>query len=181
MTNTGTTPLWVRLDTTGYPEYAPQPSSNVLQIERHIPATDGSSKSLSSLKSGELVLVWLEVKASQNVPDALVVDLLPAGLELENQNLASSSASLQDSGSEVQNLLNQMQQSDIQHMDSATIALWPRCRSMKVTGHAGYLARAVTPGTYQVPVPMVESMYVPQWRATGAARWPADRCSVRCG
>ncbi len=47
MTNTGTTPLWVRLDTTGYPEYAPQPSSNVLQIERHIPATDGSSKSLS--------------------------------------------------------------------------------------------------------------------------------------
>ena len=117
MTNTGTTPLWVRLDTTGYPEYAPQPSSNVLQIERHIPATDGSSKSLSSLKSGELVLVWLEVKASQNVPDALVVDLLPAGLELENQNLASSSASLQDSGSEVQNLLNQMQQSDIQHME----------------------------------------------------------------
>ena len=82
-----------------------------MQIERHILATDGSSKSLSSLKSGELVLVWLEVKASQNVPDALVVDLLPAGLELENQNLASSSASLQDSGSEVQNLLNQMQQS----------------------------------------------------------------------
>ncbi|MDO1742127.1 hypothetical protein Q2331_26235, partial [Escherichia coli] len=60
MTNTGTTPLWVRLDTTGYPEYAPQPSANVLQIERHILATDGSSKSLSSLKSGELVLVWLE-------------------------------------------------------------------------------------------------------------------------
>ncbi|WP_163450895.1 hypothetical protein, partial [Escherichia coli] len=29
VTNTGTTPLWVRLDTTGYPEYAPQPSSNV--------------------------------------------------------------------------------------------------------------------------------------------------------
>ncbi len=29
-------------------------------------------------------------------------------------------------------------------------------------------ARAVTPGTYQVPVPQVESMYVPQWRATGA-------------
>ncbi len=36
VTNTGTTPLWVRLDSTGYPEYAPQPSSNVLQVERHI-------------------------------------------------------------------------------------------------------------------------------------------------
>ncbi|PAC68129.1 hypothetical protein CGS27_23545, partial [Enterobacter cloacae] len=173
VTNTGTTPLWVRLDTTGYPEYAPQPSSNVLQIERHILATDGSSKSLSSLKSGELVLVWLEVKASQNVPDALVVDLLPAGLELENQNLASSSASLQDSGSEVQNLLNQMQQSDIQHMefrDDRFVAAVPVNEGQPVT--LVYLARAVTPGTYQVPVPMVESMYVPQWRATGAASGP---------
>ena len=32
-----------------------------------------------------------------------------------------------------------------------------------------YLARAVTPGTYQVPQPMVESMAFPQWQATGAA------------
>ncbi|WP_181139620.1 hypothetical protein, partial [Escherichia coli] len=35
-----------------------------------------------------------------------------------------------------------------------------------------YLARAVTPGTYQVPQPQVESMYAPQWRATGAASGP---------
>ena len=173
VTNTGTTPLWVRLDSTGYPEYAPQPSANVLQVERHILATDGSTKSLSSLKSGELVLVWLEVKASQNVPDALVVDLLPAGLELENQNLASSSASLQDSGSEVHNLLSQMQQADIQHMefrDDRFVAAVPVNEGQPVT--LVYLARAVTPGTYQVPVPMVESMYVPQWRATGAASGP---------
>jgi len=173
VTNSGTTPLWVRLDSTGYPEYAPQPSSNVLHIERHILATDGSSKSLSSLKSGELVLVWLEVKATQNVPDALVVDLLPAGLELENQNLASSSASLQDSGSDVQNLLSQMQQADIQHMefrDDRFVAAVPVNEGQTVT--LVYLARAVTPGTYQLPVPMVESMYVPQWRATGAASGP---------
>ncbi|MNE03381.1 hypothetical protein D3C80_958800 [compost metagenome] len=173
VTNSGMGPLWVRLDTSGYPEYAPQPSSNVLQIERHILATDGSTKSLSSLKSGELVLVWLEVKANQNVPDALVVDLLPAGLELENQNLASSSASLQDSGSEVQNLLSQMQQADIQHMefrDDRFVAAVPVNEGQPVT--LVYLARAVTPGTYQVPVPLVESMYVPQWRATGAASGP---------
>ncbi len=173
VTNSGSTPLWVRLDSSGYPEYAPQPASNVLSIERHILATDGSSKSLSSLKSGELVLVWLEVKASQNVPDALVVDLLPAGLELENQNLASSSASLQESGGEVQNLLNQMQQADIQHMefrDDRFVAAVPVNEGQPVT--LVYLARAVTPGTYQVPVPLVESMYVPEWRATGAASGP---------
>ena len=169
VTNSGDQPLWLRLDSSGYPQTAPVPASNVLHIERQILGTDGQSKSLSSLRSGELVLVWLEVKASQNVPDALVVDLLPAGLELENQNLANSSASLQDSGSEVQNLLNQMQQADIQHMefrDDRFVAAVAVNQGQPVT--LVYLARAVTPGTYQVPVPQVESMYVPQWRATGS-------------
>ncbi|MGG7444513.1 alpha-2-macroglobulin family protein [Kosakonia oryzendophytica] len=169
VTNSGSTPLWLRLDSSGYPDHAPTPSANVLRIERNILGTDGRSKSLSSLKSGDLVLVWLEVSASQNVPDALVVDLLPAGLELENQNLASSSASLQDSGSEVQELLNRMQQADIQHMefrDDRFVAAVPVSEGQPVT--LVYLARAVTPGHYQIPAPQVESMYVPQWRATGA-------------
>ncbi|MDF3008566.1 MAG: hypothetical protein K0R86_2433 [Enterobacter kobei] len=173
VTNTADTPLWLRLDTSGYPEYAPQPSSNVLHIERRIYGTDGQATTFSSLKSGDLVLVALEVNASQNVPDALVVDLLPAGLELENQNLASSSASLQDSGDEIRNLLNQMQQADIQHMefrDDRFVAAVAVNEGQPVT--LVYLARAVTPGTYQVPVPQVESMYVPQWRATGAASGP---------
>lgn len=170
VTNNGAKPMWLRLDVSGYPQSAPAPASNVLQIERHILGSDGQSKSLDSLRSGELVLVWLEVKASQDVPDALVVDLLPAGLELENQNLANGSASLQDSGSEVQNLLNQMQQADIQHVefrDDRFVAAVAVNSGQPVT--LVYLARAVTPGTYQVPMPMVESMYVPQWRATGVA------------
>ena len=173
VTNTGDSPMWLRLDSTGYPEYTPSPSSNVLNIERHFIGTDGQSKSISSLKSGELVLVWLEITASQNVPDALVVDLLPAGLELENQNLASSSASLTDSGSETQDLLNRMQQADIQHMefrDDRFVAAVAVNEGQPVT--LVYLARAVTPGTYQLPMPQVESMYVPQWRATGAASGP---------
>jgi uncharacterized protein YfaS (alpha-2-macroglobulin family) len=127
----------------------------------------------SSLRSGELVLVKLEVTAKRNVPDALVVDLLPAGLELENQNLANSSASLQENGEAVQNLLNQMQQADIQHIefrDDRFVAAVAVNEGQPVT--LVYLARAVTPGTYQVPQPQVESMYVPQWRATGAASGP---------
>ena len=120
-----------------------------------------------------LVLVKLEVTAKRNVPDALVVDLLPAGLELENQNLANSSASLQENGDAVQNLLNQMQQADIQHIefrDDRFVAAVAINEGQPVT--LVYLARAVTPGTYQVPQPQVESMYIPQWRATGTARGP---------
>ncbi len=170
VTNSGEQPLWLRVDASGYPQSAPLPANNVLQIERHILGTDGKSKSLDSLRSGDLVLVWLQVKASNSVPDALVVDLLPAGLELENQNLANGSASTEQSGGEVQNLLNQMQQASIKHIefrDDRFVAAVAVDEYQPVT--LVYLARAVTPGTYQVPQPMVESMYVPQWRATGAA------------
>ena len=170
VTNSGQQPLWLRLDSTGYPEHAPAASSNVLHIERQFYGTDGQRKSLSSLRSGELVLVKLDINASQNVPDALVVDMLPAGLELENQNLANSSANLQDNGSEVQEWLNQMQQADIQHMefrDDRFVAAVAVNANQPVT--VVYLARAVMPGTYQVPPTQVESMYVPAWRAVGAA------------
>ena len=173
VTNGGTQPLWLRLDATGYPEYSPEPVSNVLQIERQILGTDGRPKAISSLRSGDLVLVRLEVNASQNVPDALVVDMLPAGLELENQNLANSSASLADNAGEAQNLINQMQQADIQHMefrDDRFVAAVAVNENQPVT--LVYLARAVMPGTYQLPQPQVESMYVPQWRATGQADGP---------
>ena len=170
VTNRGDQMLWLRVDASGYPQYAPPPANNVLQIERHILGTDGKSKSLESLRSGDLVLVWLQIKASNSVPDALVVDLLPAGLELENQNLANGSANLEQSGGEVQNLLNQMQQASIKHIefrDDRFVAAVAVDEYQPVT--LVYLARAVTPGTYQVPQPMVESMYVPQWRATGVA------------
>jgi uncharacterized protein YfaS (alpha-2-macroglobulin family) len=173
VTNSGTQPMWLRLDATGYPEYSPEPVSNVLQIERQILGTDGRPKAISSLRSGDLVLVRLEINASQNVPDALVVDMLPAGLELENQNLANSSASLADNAGEAQNLINQMQQADIQHMefrDDRFVAAVAVNENQPVT--LVYLARAVMPGTYQLPQPQVESMYVPQWRATGQADGP---------
>lgn len=170
VTNTGAGNLYLRVDSVGYPNQVPAPYSNVLHIERHFLDAKGNSKSLSELKSGELVMVWLDVWADKNVPDALVVDLLPAGLELENQNLSESSANLSESDSQVQGLLNQMQQADIQHMefrDDRFVAALPLNEGQHAT--LVYLARAVTPGTYTVPVSQVESMYVPQWRATGAS------------
>jgi len=170
LTNTSDSPVWVRLDSVGYPQSAPQQSGNVLKIERHFLASDGTTKSLDNLRSGELVLVWLDVYASKTVPDALVVDLLPAGLELENQNLANASASLGETGGAVSDLVSRMQQQDIQHVefrDDRFVAALPVNEGEHAT--LVYLARAVTPGKYTVPVPQVESMYVPTWRATGSS------------
>lgn len=171
VTNSGDRNLYLRVDGSGYAQQMPKPQANVLHIERQFLDSEGNPRSLSSLKSGELVIVKLKVWADRNVPDALVVDLLPAGLELENQNLANSSAQLADaaSDSELNTWLQQMQQQDIQHMefrDDRFVTALSLTRDNPAT--LLYLARAVTPGTYRIPQPQVESMYVPQWRATGA-------------
>ncbi|MCU5773959.1 alpha-2-macroglobulin family protein [Erwiniaceae bacterium BAC15a-03b] len=168
LANPGSGNLYGRLDVVGYPQNAPEPWSNNLQISRSYLGLDGREKSLANLKSGELVLVQLKVSARERVPDALVVDLLPAGLELENQNLSDSSASLADSAADVQESIGDMQQASIKHLefrDDRFVA------AVDIDGYRPvtllYLARAVTPGSYQVPAPQVESMYVPQWRALG--------------
>jgi uncharacterized protein YfaS (alpha-2-macroglobulin family) len=108
------------------------------------------------------------VSASQRVPDALVVDLLPAGLELENQNLANSAASLDDASAAVQEWRQSMQNASIRHQEFRGDRY---VAAVEVSGydttHLLYLARAVTPGTYRVPPPQVESMYRPSWQALG--------------
>nr|WP_154926895.1 alpha-2-macroglobulin [Pantoea agglomerans] len=169
ISNPGSAPLYGRLDVTGYPLAAPQPESNVLGIKREYFTLDGKAADLSNLRSGELLVVRLTVSSKRSISDALVVDLLPAGLELENQNLADSSASLGDSADALKESMGDMQQADIKHIefqDDRFVAALAVDTYRPAT--LVYLARAVTPGRYLMPPPQVESMYVPEWRATGS-------------
>ncbi|EKT55719.1 alpha-2-macroglobulin family protein [Providencia sneebia] len=168
--NTGTNTLYTRLNVIGYPIQSPKPSSNVLNVKQTYLDLQGRPISLDRLRTGEMVVVKLDITATQNVPDALVVDLLPAGLELENQNLANSSVNLSDTAPNLQELIDDMQQSQIRHMeyrDDRFVAA-VEVQEYKPTTLL-YLARAVTPGVYTIPAPQVESMYVPEWRAVGRA------------
>jgi uncharacterized protein YfaS (alpha-2-macroglobulin family) len=162
------TPLYQQLTLSGYPSQAPVAGGENLQIYREYLGMDGRKLDLNNLKSGELVLVHLAVAAEQRVPDTLVVDLLPAGLALENQNLAQSSASVGDASSAVKEWRKSMQNAAIKHQefrgDRYVAAL---DLSRYETTHLLYLARAVTPGSYRVPPPQVESTYRPNWQALG--------------
>lgn len=166
--NQGESTLYPRFDVVGYPNSAPQPMSNILNIKRDFLGLDGKPVDLAQLKSGQLILVHLDVWASEHVPDALVVDLLPAGVELENQNLNDASASLDDAATEVTSLLDASRQTTLKHQefrDDRYVAAVDIQSGQHTT--LLYLARAVTPGKYQLPAPQVESMYIPQWRAIG--------------
>jgi len=160
--------LYQRLDISGYPISAPPASGENLEIAREYLSPEGQPLNLNQLKSGDLLLVHIRLSAKNRVPDALVVDLLPAGLELENQNLASSSAQLTATSQQVKEWQKQMNRARIKHQeyrdDRYVAALDIRPGSVT---HLLYLARAVTPGTYQVPPPQVESMYRPNWQAIG--------------
>lgn len=170
VSNAGSAKLYQQLTLSGYPVQPPAAGGDNLSIEREYLGMDGRPLDLQRLTSGELVLVHLAVRAKQRVPDALVVDLLPAGLELENQNLAQSAASLDDAGSQVKEWRQAMQNARIKHQEYRGDRY---VAALDVDGygttHLLYLARAVTPGSYRVPPPQVESMYRPSWQALGSA------------
>ncbi len=168
--NTGSETLYQQLTISGYPRQAPAAGGENLSIRRQYLGMNGQALDLKAIKSGDLVLVHLALTAKQRVPDALVVDLLPAGLELENQNLAQSAASLENASSQVKQWRESMQNANVLHQEYrddryvAALKLEPYGAT-----HLLYLARAVTPGTYRVPPPQVESMYRPNWQAVGEA------------
>ncbi|MGV3345018.1 alpha-2-macroglobulin [Enterobacteriaceae bacterium LUAb1] len=168
ISNKNSDPLYAKLDVVGYADEAPQPMSHVLDIEREYFTLNGRRLDLANVKSGELIIVRLKVSASKRVSDVLVVDMLPAGLELENQNLGDSSATLGDSADELRESMLDMQQAAIKHIEFrddrfvAALAV-----NIYRPSTLLYLARAVTPGRYHVPPSQAESMYVPEWRAIG--------------
>ena len=169
--------LYQVLGVRGYPErYQPQPA-NVLQIERDYFNLDGSPAQLDKLTSGSVLLVRLQLSASETVRDALVVDLLPAGFELENQNLGQASVLLEEVGQfkqwqqEMGNAQIAMQSfMDDRYVAAVEVGPW---RSVQLL----YLVRAVTPGSYWLPPVQVQSMYRPDWQAERAAE--IDRITIR--
>jgi hypothetical protein len=62
----------------------------VLGVERSYYGTDGKPWSPRPLKEGEALIVRVTVTADTTMPDALLTDLLPAGLEIENFNLGDA-------------------------------------------------------------------------------------------
>ncbi|PKM45136.1 MAG: hypothetical protein CVV05_07115 [Gammaproteobacteria bacterium HGW-Gammaproteobacteria-1] len=161
--------VYASLEIIGNQAGVPAPSGDGFTIRRDYFDIDGKPLDLKSLKGGELVVVRLVVTASKYTPDGLVVDLLPAGLELENQNLANASVDLSKVAVDGQQLADWRDKAEVVHVeyrDDRFVA------ALAVEEYGSrdlfYLARAVTPGEYRVPPPYVEDMYRPYHHAVGA-------------
>lgn len=165
----GQPPLYASLEVSGVPTRAPEPDRSLIDVTRRYFTTDGKAWSGGTLKEGDALIVQVGIKASRAMPDALLTDLLPAGLEIENFNLGDAK---QWAGVVIDGI-------EISERDSAATVRHEEFRddryvaalklSANDTARVFYLVRAVTPGTYTVPPSLVEDMYRPDLRGVGKA------------
>jgi len=123
----------------------------------------GEEVSPDTVKQSDMLVVVLSGKAVADVYNqALMIDLLPAGFEVENARLADTRST--DDLPWLPELTPTLYTEYLDdHFVAAFDLNWER-RSFAVA----YLVRAVTPGTYRLPAAQVEDMYQPQYRARTA-------------
>lgn len=169
--NTGTADVFVHVTLSGYPAQKPLPASYGVTIKRRYLDMSGrilgKSAFKTGFKSGDRILVELAFQADRRMPHCLVVDMLPAGIELEDPSLSGSA------------LINDIL------VDKKSISQWQKGYTTQHTEYRDdrfmaalnirgkqrfrifYSARVVSPGTFLVPPPLVEDMYRPHIRGVG--------------
>jgi len=167
LANRGQAPAWYSLTVDGSPLEAPPSLSQGFEIRRTLLTQTGQPVDPKALPQGALILVLLEGKATTSGVDhqALILDPLPAGLEIENPNLANATAA--GALAWVGELSDTHYSEALDDRFVAALDLNGGQRSFRLA----YLARAVTPGHYRAPPPQVEDMYKPRYRARGASGW----------
>ncbi|WP_421193244.1 alpha-2-macroglobulin family protein [Aeromonas enteropelogenes] len=167
VTNEGKGSLYVQRTLIGYPEQAPARLSQGISVTRSWFNADGQRFDPARGRVGDLVVVRLNVSSGSAVPDALLVEMLPAGFELENPALGNS-IKLEDLSIEGKPAWQSEWNDYLKHQeyrdDRYTAALDLSAGSNQ---QLVYLMRAVTPGHYRVPPTQVEDMYRPEIRAVG--------------
>jgi hypothetical protein len=168
---TATDPLYAALSVDAYPEAPPAPDSDPIEVQREWYGLDGKRVKPDALQVGSLLLTHLMVSSSTDINDALVVDLLPAGFELENTNLQTNESleglQLEGMDKPVLELLSSSVPRTQEFRDDRYVAALPL--KAKTRHHLFYLTRVVSTGKFNVPPPYVEDMYRPELNGVGAA------------
>ncbi len=161
--NAGEGKLWQTVTVSGIPRRDLPAEANGFDINRAIYTVDGKRLNLSAAQQSEVYVVVLQVTSkTPRYHQALIVDLLPAGFEIENARLVGG-----QSVKDMKWLPKLTSARFVEPRDDrfvAAIDIGNRNRSF----YMAYLVRAVTPGTFRLPAPHVEDMYAPAYYARGA-------------
>jgi uncharacterized protein YfaS (alpha-2-macroglobulin family) len=166
LVNTGSQSLFVEYDIQGSPTSAPAPRSDIIQLKRGWYRPDGRPWDGGTLQTGDMLVVWVQASANQNIPDGLLVDRVPAGFEVENLNL-SQSPEMQDWSIGGRRVAEAMADPNIKHREFRDDRYVAAVALGRGKVDVFYLVRVVTPGRYAVPSTVAEDMYRPEIRGVG--------------
>ncbi|WP_223669111.1 alpha-2-macroglobulin family protein [Kangiella shandongensis] len=167
LSNKGDKTVFVDYKVQGYPKAAPDGLFKDIAIKRRYFNLQGEPIAIKDIAAGDRVIVGITVELDRKhnyLRHAMLIDLLPAGFELENQNLEHSFKidDIKLDGKTIKDLTKSTKVVHQEFWDDRFMAAL-ELRSYR-SAHVFYMVRAVTPGTYTVPSSFVEDMYRPEIR-----------------
>ena len=162
--NQGSDPVWSIMNLSGVPVAQQPPTREGFSISRRYYTRTGKEVDPTQIRQNDLLVVVISGEAQGGEhQQALVVDLLPAGLEIENARLAHNTST-----TEIPWLSQLTETLHTEFRDDRFVAALDIAQSGERKFTLAYLARAVTPGLYQQPAVYVEDMYKPWQLGRGA-------------
>jgi|HubBroStandDraft_4_1064222.scaffolds.fasta_scaffold01645_1 hypothetical protein len=157
-TNKGTTPIWRTVSITGVVKADLPAESKGYAVSRSVYNRDGTPADLTKARQSDVFVVTLKGSRSDSARMArtLVIDLLPAGFEIETTTAAGGQSLANYSW-----LKDTTETASTEARDDRYIAALDLGEGVKDFTLA-YVVRAVTPGEFKYPALVVEDMYDPE-------------------
>ncbi|WP_301102136.1 alpha-2-macroglobulin [Propionivibrio sp.] len=156
--NTHKERLFVELNYVGNPAKMPAARRDAFDLKREWYTADGQALGSRALKVGETLIVRVNVKTQGRHANAMVVDYVPAGVEIENANIVQG----EQSSVQIANLdmRQAMQDIRIKHVEFREDRFVVAAR-LENEMNFFYRVRVVTPGKFIVPPTYADDMYQP--------------------
>jgi uncharacterized protein YfaS (alpha-2-macroglobulin family) len=155
--NSGDAPISVVVTTSGNPLSPEPPAERGYRIERAYYTLDGKPLAPGAIKQNSRFVVALNVTENEAAfAHLLLVDRLPAGLEIDNPDLFEGGAT-----DALDFLKKTVEPVHTEYRDDRFVAAFARDGHDKANFSVAYIVRAVTPGHYVSPPATIEDMYRP--------------------
>jgi alpha-2-macroglobulin len=155
--NSGDAPIGVVVTTSGNPVTPEPPAERGYRVERAYYTLDGKPLAPTAIKQNGRFVVALSITENEAAfAQLLLVDRLPAGLEIDNPDLFEGGST-----EALAFLKKTVEPVHTEYRDDRFVAAFARDGHDKANFSVAYIVRAVTPGHYVSPPATIEDMYRP--------------------
>ena len=150
-----------------------EPVDSGIEVRRRYLDATGAPLDLANVRAGETVLVEISLRSDREARNVAVVDLLPAGLEVENPRLEGKSERVARliasarTGAPKDEDAAALEPAATSHRDDRVVAFVDLPPGRR--GILYHVCRAVTRGEFQVPPVRAEALYDPRIASVSGA------------